>query len=35
MGTFHAFGFSPPLTVILMGYLIGQLGVVASGRSAG
>jgi uncharacterized membrane protein YbhN (UPF0104 family) len=24
--TFHAFGFSPPLTVILMGYLIGQLG---------
>jgi uncharacterized membrane protein YbhN (UPF0104 family) len=24
--TFHAFGMSPPLTVILMGYLIGQLG---------
>ena len=24
--TFHAFGSSPPLTVILMGYLIGQLG---------
>ena len=24
--TFHAFGTSPPLTVILMGYLIGQLG---------
>jgi uncharacterized protein (TIRG00374 family) len=24
--TFHAFGFSPPMTVILMGYLIGQLG---------
>ena len=24
--TFHAFGPSPPLTVILMGYLIGQLG---------
>ena len=24
--TFHAFGASPPLTVILMGYLIGQLG---------
>jgi uncharacterized protein (TIRG00374 family) len=24
--TFHAFGYSPPLTVILMGYLIGQLG---------
>jgi uncharacterized protein (TIRG00374 family) len=24
--TFHAFGFSPPITVILMGYLIGQLG---------
>ena len=23
---FHAFGHSPPLTVILMGYLIGQLG---------
>jgi uncharacterized protein (TIRG00374 family) len=23
---FHAFGYSPPLTVILMGYLIGQLG---------
>jgi uncharacterized protein (TIRG00374 family) len=23
---FHAFGSSPPLTVILMGYLIGQLG---------
>jgi uncharacterized protein (TIRG00374 family) len=23
---FHAFGFSPPLTVILLGYLIGQLG---------
>jgi uncharacterized protein (TIRG00374 family) len=23
---FHAFGFSPPITVILMGYLIGQLG---------
>jgi uncharacterized membrane protein YbhN (UPF0104 family) len=25
-GTYHAFGTSPPLTVILMGYLIGQLG---------
>ncbi len=24
--TFHAFGESPPVTVILMGYLIGQLG---------
>jgi len=24
--TFHAFGYSPPLTVVLMGYLIGQLG---------
>jgi uncharacterized membrane protein YbhN (UPF0104 family) len=24
--TFHAFDYSPPLTVILMGYLIGQLG---------
>jgi uncharacterized membrane protein YbhN (UPF0104 family) len=24
--TFHAFGSSPPLTVLLMGYLIGQLG---------
>ena len=24
--TFHAFGYAPPLTVILMGYLIGQLG---------
>jgi uncharacterized membrane protein YbhN (UPF0104 family) len=24
--TYHAFGLSPPLTVILMGYLIGQLG---------
>jgi uncharacterized protein (TIRG00374 family) len=24
--TFHAFGASPPVTVILMGYLIGQLG---------
>ena len=24
--TFHGFGLSPPLTVILMGYLIGQLG---------
>ena len=24
--TFHAFGHSPPITVILMGYLIGQLG---------
>jgi uncharacterized protein (TIRG00374 family) len=24
--TFHAFGLSPPLTVILIGYLIGQLG---------
>jgi uncharacterized protein (TIRG00374 family) len=23
---FHAFGYSPPLTVVLMGYLIGQLG---------
>jgi uncharacterized membrane protein YbhN (UPF0104 family) len=26
--TYHALGFSPPLTVILMGYLIGQLGGV-------
>jgi uncharacterized membrane protein YbhN (UPF0104 family) len=24
--TFHAFGLSPPLTILLMGYLIGQLG---------
>jgi uncharacterized protein (TIRG00374 family) len=24
--TFHAFGMSPPITVILMGYLLGQLG---------
>lgn len=24
--TFHAFGASPPITVILLGYLIGQLG---------
>ena len=24
--TFHAFGHSPPITIILMGYLIGQLG---------
>lgn len=24
--TFEAFGYSPPITVILMGYLIGQLG---------
>ena len=24
--TFHAFDYSPPITVILMGYLIGQLG---------
>ena len=24
--TFHAFGLSPPITVILLGYLIGQLG---------
>ena len=24
--TYRAFGASPPLTVILMGYLIGQLG---------
>ena len=24
--TFHAFGYSPPISVILMGYLIGQLG---------
>jgi uncharacterized protein (TIRG00374 family) len=24
--TYHAFGLSPPLTVIAMGYLIGQLG---------
>jgi len=24
--TLHAFGLSPPLTVVLMGYLIGQLG---------
>jgi uncharacterized protein (TIRG00374 family) len=24
--TFHAFGYAPPATVILMGYLIGQLG---------
>jgi len=24
--TFHAFGYSPPITVLLMGYLIGQLG---------
>ena len=24
--TFHAFGVAPPITVILLGYLIGQLG---------
>ena len=24
--TFHAFGYSPPITVVLMAYLIGQLG---------
>ena len=24
--SFHAFGFSPPLMIVLMGYLIGQLG---------
>jgi uncharacterized membrane protein YbhN (UPF0104 family) len=24
--TFHAFGMSPPITVVLLGYLIGQLG---------
>src|SRR5205085_4364265 len=24
--TFHAFGYSPPVTIVLMGYLIGQLG---------
>jgi uncharacterized protein (TIRG00374 family) len=24
--TFHAFGYSPPITVLLLGYLIGQLG---------
>jgi uncharacterized membrane protein YbhN (UPF0104 family) len=24
--TFHAFGFSPPITVILLAYLIGQMG---------
>jgi uncharacterized protein (TIRG00374 family) len=24
--TFQAFGYSPPITVILLGYLIGQLG---------
>jgi uncharacterized protein (TIRG00374 family) len=24
--TFHAFGYSPPISVILLGYLIGQLG---------
>jgi uncharacterized membrane protein YbhN (UPF0104 family) len=24
--TFHAFGYAPPLTIILLGYLIGQLG---------
>jgi uncharacterized membrane protein YbhN (UPF0104 family) len=24
--TFHGFGLSPPLTIVLMGYLIGQLG---------
>jgi uncharacterized membrane protein YbhN (UPF0104 family) len=24
--TFHAFGVAPPLTIVLMGYLIGQLG---------
>jgi uncharacterized membrane protein YbhN (UPF0104 family) len=26
LATFHAFGYAPPLTVVLMGYLIGQLG---------
>jgi hypothetical protein len=32
--TFHAFGFSPPIAVILLGYLIGQLGgaAAATGR---
>ena len=24
--TFHAFGYSPPIAIVLMGYLIGQLG---------
>jgi uncharacterized protein (TIRG00374 family) len=24
--TFHAFGYSPPVTIVLMGYLIGQVG---------
>ncbi|TMK61673.1 MAG: flippase-like domain-containing protein, partial [Actinobacteria bacterium] len=24
--TFHAFGYSPPIVVVLMAYLIGQLG---------
>ena len=24
--TFHAFGMSPPITIVLLGYLIGQLG---------
>ena len=32
--TFHAFGFSPPITVILMGYLIGQLGGLLPLRAA-
>jgi uncharacterized protein (TIRG00374 family) len=26
LATFHAFGYAPPVTVVLMGYLIGQLG---------
>jgi len=24
--TFHAFGYSPPISILMMGYLIGQLG---------
>src|SRR5213078_2168287 len=26
LATFHAFGSTPPLSVIVMGYLIGQMG---------
>ena len=26
LATFHAFGYSPPITVVLMAYLIGQMG---------
>ncbi len=32
--TFHAFGDAPPVTVVLMGYLIGQLGGLIPCRAA-